>query len=69
MQRRGPKINSCGTPQFIFPAFEKTFSSVTKILLFERHDWNHFMADSLKPIHFIFCESTVLCTVRVKRFL
>ena len=53
-----PKTDFRGKPQFIRPAFEKTFSSVKKIL-FERYDWNHLMTDSLKPIHSIFVK--VLC--------
>ena len=36
-----PKIDFCGTPQFISPATEKTCSSVIKNFLFERYDWNH----------------------------
>ena len=32
------KIDPCETPQFISPASEKTFSSVTKNFLFERYD-------------------------------
>ena len=27
--------------------------------LFERYDWDHLITDSLKPIHSIFCKSTV----------
>ena len=57
-----PKIDTFGTPQFISLESEKTFSSVTKSFLFGRYDWNHWMADSLKPIHSIFsksrCDST-----------
>ena len=37
-KRSGPKIDPYGTPQFISPVFEKTFSSVTKKFLFERYD-------------------------------
>ena len=32
------KIDPCEKPQFISPASEKTFSSVTKNFLFERYD-------------------------------
>ena len=62
-KRSVPKIDPCGTPQFISPASEKTFSSVTKNFLFERYDWNHLMTDCLKPIHSIFCKSTVWSNV------
>ena len=42
-----PKINPCGTPQFISTAFEKISSGVTKNFFFERHyDANHLMTDS-----------------------
>ena len=37
-KRSDSKIDSCGTPQFISPTSEKTFSSVTKKFLFERYD-------------------------------
>ena len=37
-KRRDPKIDHCGTPQFISPASEKTFSSATKNFLFERYN-------------------------------
>ena len=37
-KRSGPKIDPCGTPQFISPTSEKTFSSVTKNFLFQRHN-------------------------------
>ena len=55
----GPKIDPCARPQFISPASEKTSFGVTKKSLFERYDWNSLMTVSLKPIHSIFCESTV----------
>ena len=37
-KRSGPKIDPCRTPEFINPASEKTFPSVTKKFLFERYD-------------------------------
>ena len=39
----GPKINSCGTRQFISSAFEEISSGATKDFLFERHDSNHLV--------------------------
>ena len=40
------------------PASAKT-SSITTKKLFERYDSDHLMTDYLKPIHSIFCRSTV----------
>ena len=37
-KRNSPKIDPCGTPQFISPASQKTFSSVIKNFQFERFD-------------------------------
>ena len=37
-KRSSAKTDSCGTTQFISPAFEKRSSSTTKTFLFERHD-------------------------------
>ena len=40
--RSDPKVDPCGTPQFIGPVPEKKFSSVTKSFLFERYSF-HFL--------------------------
>ena len=55
----GRKIDPCGTPRFISPAYGKTFSSVAKKFLFERYNLKHLMTDSLKPIRSIHCKSTL----------
>ena len=59
MKSSDPKIDLCGTAQLTTPASEKTSSSATKYFLFERYNSNHLMTDSFKPIHSIFCRSTV----------
>ena len=56
---RSPKIDLYGTLQFVSLTAKKTFSSATKTFLFERYDLNHLMTNSLKPIHSIYCKSTV----------
>ena len=54
-KRSGPKTDPCGTPELISSASEKISSN----FLFDKYDWNHLMTDTLKPIHSIFCKSTM----------